>query len=209
MHGLSLPIKTVTGLIEVLSVGFPMLFSADASCTVMSKEQGSLEEQVQSIHISDDESDDTLPNETPKLSVFKDKDDGCFTAFMKDSRIIKIIEEYFKNLNHIQREEYEKNINEINEIVGMKLYNYCTETMSGCLSKDEILNEDGSLKEKIAQQAEGYFEISFKEWESKFKRIEVSGFEFDHIPTKALKFLTEYLETDELSISETLLTLLH
>ncbi|ELA42219.1 uncharacterized protein VICG_00618 [Vittaforma corneae ATCC 50505] len=203
MHGLS--IKAVTDLIRVLPVGFLTLFSTDACCTAVGTEKrsaldDSLEEQLQSISISSDESDNTPPHSTPKPRVFKDTT-GRFTTFMEDSRISEIINEYFKRKYPTQNEDYPNIEDEIYEVVAMDLYCICSPTGSAFLSEYELLNEDGSPTENLIEELKAYLWDS-NVHKSKFKTIAVSGFEFDHTPTKAWKFLIDHCGTEELCISE-------
>ncbi|ELA40859.1 uncharacterized protein VICG_02100 [Vittaforma corneae ATCC 50505] len=141
MHGLS--IKTVNDLIRALPVEFLTLFSTDACCTAVGTEQrsaldDSLEQQLQSISISSDESGNIPPHSTPKPRVFKDKDDSRFTTFMNDSRISEIINEYFKRVNLAQHNEYPSIKHEIYEVVAMTLYCIYSPTGSVFLSEYEF-----------------------------------------------------------------------
>ncbi|ELA40771.1 uncharacterized protein VICG_02192, partial [Vittaforma corneae ATCC 50505] len=79
------------------------------------------------------------------------------------------------------------------EVVAMKLYYICSPI------EDGLLNEDGSPTENLIEELKAYL------WDSNlstFREIAVSGFEFDHIPTKAWKFLIDHCGTEELCISE-------
>ncbi|ELA41846.1 uncharacterized protein VICG_01198 [Vittaforma corneae ATCC 50505] len=206
MHGLTLPIKTVTGLIRVLSVGFPMLFSADASCTVMSKDpepssDDSLEEQFKGISVSDIESVNISSHSASNSRVFKDTD-GYFTAFMEDSRIIKMIDEYLTNSDLTLHEDYSSTKAAIYEVVAMKLYYSCIQTEDefldddGYLNEDEVLNKDGSFKEEVIQKVEEYLR------EFNLRTIAVSDFEFNYTPIKAWELLVDNCETTHLWISK-------
>ncbi|ELA42212.1 uncharacterized protein VICG_00855 [Vittaforma corneae ATCC 50505] len=190
MHGLLLSIKTVTDLIRVLPVGFPILFSTDASCNMKSDERRPLECEPQYFLVFDDALEDTSPHPTLELSVFKDPD-GRFTTFMNNSRISGIINEYFGYLSLDQHGDYLSNEANIREIVAMKLYYACNAT------KDKFLNEDGSPKDEAVQELKTYL------WESKLTTISTSGFGFNYVPIKAWKFLTDHCETEELWIEKT------
>ncbi|ELA40716.1 uncharacterized protein VICG_02248, partial [Vittaforma corneae ATCC 50505] len=167
--------------------GFPILFS-DASCTATSEQEPS-EQQLQSTSTPGNEYNNTPPHTTPKPRVFKGKDDCRFTTFMNDSGIPEIINEYFKNLNLAQHGDYLRNRHEIHEVVAMSLYHYCRYMKCG------LLNEDGSLKEEAIQETEEFL------WDSYLLKsklyLAVSEFEFDHIPIKAWKFLTDHCGTEE------------
>lgn len=128
--------RMVSSLVKALSIGFPMLFSANVSCS--SGTPGNDGESFPSLNVD--------PSGLPSYASIVKKNeasqepnvsDDRFSNFITHPNISNIIDRYITSHDLSKAEGYEANKGIIRRAIATKLYDECTST-------EEWLNEDGT-----------------------------------------------------------------